>query len=284
MTASHVAAKSDALDRDLLLEQLQQLSVDILKSTTDFVGSRNPGLPTTVQELAGGVAGYSGPTLPFTRAIGVGTNHPASTVDVEAIENFYRDRKSPIRMVISERTHLLLPDLLKKRGYVSGSFMQNCWLPLASRKMLSVAENIEILPARQDQSEQWARTVAAGFEEEFSPIDESRLSEDTLNTFYCLGFSAGAHAFFAKLDGAFVGGGVLHVAQQSASIRTTSCRFHYRNKGVQRALLALRLEQASKTGCRYAFSSTDKLGASSRNIRSFGFQTLSRSFTMTSPT
>jgi GNAT superfamily N-acetyltransferase len=186
-------------------------------------------------------------------------------------------------MVISERTHLLLPDILKKRGYESGGFMQNWWLPLASRKIIPVSEEIEILAARQDQAEQWARTVAAGFEEECLPIDECRLSEETLNTFYCLGFSVGAQAFFAKLDGVLVGGGVMHMAQQSASIRTTSCRLQYRNKGVQRALLAFRLEQAAKAGCRYAFSSTDKLGASSRNLRNFGFQTLSRSCTMTSP-
>lgn len=266
----------------MLLEQLQQLSIAISKASTASVASRIPGMPTTVQELAGGVAGFSGPNIPFTRAIGVGTNRPASTLDVEALEAFYRNRNSPVRVVISDRTHLLLPDILKQRGYESGGFMQNWWLPLISRKVLPVAENVEILPARQDQAELWARTVAAGFEEEGLPIDDCRLPEDTINTFYCLGFSDGARAFFAKLDGVIAGGGVLHIAQQSASIRTTSCRLPYRNKGVQRALLAFRLEQAARAGCRFAFSSTEKLGPSSRNLRNFGFQTLSRSFTMTS--
>lgn len=283
MTAGHFDAESDVLDRSRLLDQLQQLSVAILRATTASVASRIPGAATTVQEFAGGVLGFSGSDIPFTRAIGVGTTRPAELADVEAIETFYRKRNSPVRMVISERTHLLLPDILKKRGYESGGFLQNWWLPLASRKFLALSETIEVVPARQDQAEQWARTVAAGFGEDSLPIDECRLSEETLNTFYCLGFSNGAQAFFAKLDGVVAGGGALHIAQQSASIRTTSCRLQYRNKGVQRALLAFRLERAAEAGCRYAFSSTDKLGASSRNLRSFGFQTLSRSFTMTSP-
>jgi|ERR1700734_1218357 len=283
MTASHFDSNSNVLDRSLLLEQLQQLSVAILKATTASVGSRIPGMATTVQELAGGVLGFSGPDIPFTRAIGVGTSRPADRIDVEAIEMFYRERNSPVRMVISERTHILLPNLLKTKGYESGGFLQNWWLPLTTRKALPASQNVEILPARRDQAEQWARTVAAGFEEECLPIDDCRLSEETLDTFYCLGFSDGAHAFFAKLDGVVAGGGVLHIAQQTASIRTTSCRLQYRNKGVQRALLAYRLEEAAKAGCRYAFSSTDKLGASSRNLRNVGFRTLSRSFTMTSP-
>jgi N-acetylglutamate synthase-like GNAT family acetyltransferase len=283
MTASHFDSNSNVLDRSLLLEQLQQLSVAILKATIASVGSRIPGMATTVQELAGGVLGFSGPEIPFTRAIGVGTSRPADRIDVEAIEMFYRERSSPVRMVISERTHILLPNILKRKGYESGGFLQNWWLPLTTRKALPASQNVEILPARRDQAEQWARTVAAGFEEECLPIDDRRLSEETINTFYCLGFSDGAHAFFAKLDGVIAGGGVLHIAQQTASIRTTSCRLQYRNKGVQRALLAYRLEEAAKAGCRYAFSSTDKLGASSRNLRNFGFRTLSRSFTMTSP-
>ena len=51
---------------------------------------------------------------------------------------------------------------------------------------------------------------------------------------------------------------------------------------VQGALLAFRLDAAIKAGCRFAFSSTDKPGPSSRNLKRFGFRALSTSFTMAS--
>jgi hypothetical protein len=160
--------------------------------------------------------------------------------------------------------------------------MQNWWLPLDRKAALTGSEDIEIVSADLNQADEWARTVAAGFEEEDSPVDEARIPQRELDTFYCLGFADGAQPFFAKYKGAIVGGGVLHVTGETAFIRTTSCRIEHRNKGVQRALLAFRLHTAVTAGCRFAFSSTDKPGPSSRNLRRFGFNTLSTSFTMCS--
>src|ERR1035438_8545913 len=158
--------------------------------------------------------------------------------------------------------------------------MQNWWLPLAGRAPFPGSEGVEIVPAGMNQAESWVRTVAAGFQEEDSPVDEARIPQRALDTFYCLGFAEGAQPFFAKYKGAIAGGGVLHVAGETASIRTTSCRIEHRHKGIQRALLAFRLDAAARAGCRYAFSSTDKPGPSSRNLLRLGFKVLSASFTM----
>lgn len=268
-------------NRELLLEQLQGLSITILKAATAAMSIRSPETATWVEELAGGHLGFSGPDVPLTRAVGVGTSGPIDIAAVEAIETFYRLRSAPVRMVISERTNPILPEMLRKRGYESEGYMQNWWLPLQSRPELPISGEIEVFPAELDQAEQWARTVAAGFEEEQFPVDEKKIPERIVDTFYCLGFADGARPFFAKREGVIMGGAVLHVTAQAASMRTTSCRIEHRNQGVQRALLAFRLAAAAKAGCRYAFSSTDQPGPSSRNLSRFGFHKLSTSFTMT---
>jgi len=268
--------------RGLLLEHLQELSITMLKSATGAMAARSPETELSVAELAGGCLAFSGSDVPLTRAIGVGTLGPIGEDEVDGVEAFYKVRNSPVRLVISERTDPRLTEVLKAKGYESGGFMQNWWMPLDRKPAFTASEDIEIVPADLQQADEWVKTVAAGFEEEDVPVDEARIPRRVLDTFYCLGFADGAQPFFAKHKGVIAGGGVLHVTGESASIRTTSCRIEHRNQGVQRALLAFRLEAAAKAGCRFAFSSTDKPGPSSRNLKRFGFNTLSTSFTMSS--
>ena len=270
-------------ERGRLLEQLQGLSVDMLKATTAAMAVRSPKTKLSLTELAGGCLAFSGADVPLTRAIGVGTAGPVSERDVDGVESFYRSRNSEIHIVVSERTNSRLSEILRSRGYKSHDFMQNWWLALDRRTVPALSQRIEIVPADLNHAETWARTVAAGFAEEQAPIDEMAIPIRMIDTFYCLGFASAAQPFFAKYDGLIVGGGVLHITGETASIRTSSCRFEYRNKGVQRALLAARLSTAARSGCRFAFSSTDKPGASSHNLQKFGFNTLSTSFTMSLP-
>jgi hypothetical protein len=278
MTNPHPS--SDATKRDLLLERLQELSVAMLKAATTAMAVRSPITELSLADLAGGCLAFSGADAPLTRAVGVGTAGAVGEDEVEAVESFYKSRNCAVRVVISERTDPWLPALLRKRGYESGDFMQNWWLPLERKITLVADREIEIVPVILKQADLWARTVAAGFQEEDAPVDEAKIPRQVLDTFYCLGFADGAQPFFAKHQGQIAGGGVVHIAGETASIRTASCRIQHRNKGVQRALLAFRLKMAAKAGCRFAFSSTDKLGPSSRNLRRIGFNALSTSFTM----
>jgi hypothetical protein len=281
-TTANPEPQSDEPPRGCLLRQLQEMSVTMLRATTVAMAVRSPRTALSLEELAGGWLAFSGPDVPLTRAVGVGTAGSVGDDELLSVESFYKSRNSPVRIVISERTDPWLPAKLKKRGYQAADYMQNWWLPLARKAPIAVSPDIEIVPAGLRQADLWIRTVAAGFQEKDSPVDEARIPRRSLDTLYCLGFADGAQRFFAKYKGVIAGGGVLHISGETASIRTTSCRIEHRNKGVQRALLAFRLDAALKAGCRYAFSSTDKLGASSRNLRRFGFHALSTSFTMSS--
>jgi len=275
--------RCEAPERALLLEQLQGSSVTMLKASTAAMVFRSPETKLSLAERAGGCLAFSGRDVPLTRAIGVGTAGRIGEDDVDAVESFYRSRNSPVRIVVSERTDPRLRDVLRSRGYNSDDFMQNWWIPLERTAAPALSPDIEVVPAGVNQAEAWARTVAAGFAEENSPVDEATIPLRVLDTFYCLGFADGAQPFFAKHKGVIAGGGVLHVTAETAFVRTASCRIEHRNKGVQRALMAFRLEAAAKAGCRFAFSSTDKPGPSSRNLRRFGFNALSTSFTMSLP-
>jgi len=113
------------------------------------------------------------------------------------------------------------------------------------------------------------RTVAAGFQESDAPVDESTLPARMLDTFYCFGFADGAQPLLVRRNGEVAGGGCSsHQRRHGASAHDKLPIAHRRN-GVQTALLAVRLQMAMEAGCRVAFSSTNGIGASARNLERF---------------
>jgi len=267
-------------DSEMLLEKVQHASIAMLRTATAAMSSRRPEVGACWADLAGACVAYSGPDVPLTCAIGVGTASAVDAKDIAAIEDFYDSRKSPVRIAISGRTHDGVNSLLASRGYKAGAPMENWWRPLADIPGKSVPDNIQVQPATIQDAEVWVRTVAAGFQESDTPVDDSSLPPRLLDTFYCFGFADGARPFLVRRNGEVAGGGVLHINGDTAHLRTTSCRFAHRRNGVQTALLDVRLQCALKAGCRFVFSSTAGIGASARNLERFGLVPLSISFLM----
>jgi hypothetical protein len=277
------SASSVTFDSNMLLEKVQHASIAMLRAATASMGIRRPGVGACLTDLAGACLAYNGSDAPLTCAVGVGTSTAPGTRDIEAIEAFYHARKSPVRITISGRTHNGVNSLLASRGYKAGAPMENWWRPLADIIAKPIPNNIEVMPATIDDADLWVRTVAAGFRESNSPVDDSKLPPTLLDTFYCFGFADGARPYLVRRNGEVAGGGVLHIDGDTAHLRTTSCRFIHRRNGVQTALLNVRLQSALKAGCRFVFSSTAGIGASARNLERFGLQPLSISFLMSRP-
>jgi len=267
-------------DTDMLLEKVQNASISMLRSATAAMRVRRPEVAACSTQMADACVAYSGADVPLTCAIGVGTSSPIDSDDIAAIEAFYDSRTSPVRIAISGRTHDGVNGLLAGRGYTAGVPMENWWRPLADMPGRAIPDNIQVQPATRGDAELWARTVAAGFQESDAPVDESTLPARMLDTFYCFGFADGAQPLLVRRNGEVAGGGVLHINGDTAHMRTTSCRFAHRRNGVQTALLAVRLQMAVEAGCRFAFSSTNGIGSSARNLERFGLQPLSISFLM----
>ena len=265
-----------------LLQELQTMSVTMLRAATAAMAVRNRSEKTCISEIAGGYAGYSGREVPLTRAIGIGTAGKIGPDELLEVEGFFKSRKSPVCITMSERTHPDVQTMLTSRNYKSSGFMENWWLPTASVALRESSSDLEVTTVRSSEIEDWVRTVATGFEEATSTINAQSLTKSHLDTFYCLGFADGAHAFLARVDGQVAGGGVLHVRGRTAYLRSTSCRFKYRRRGVQAALMRARLKLAVEKECSLVFSSTETRGVSARNLGRFGFNPFSVSFQMCS--
>jgi hypothetical protein len=190
------SASCVTFDSDTLLEKVQNTSIAMLRTATAAMSFRRPEVGACSADLAGARVAYSGPDVPLTCAIGVGTSNAVEAKDIAAIEAFYNSRKSPVRIAISGRTREGVNSLLASRGYKAGVPMENWWRPLADIPDKSVPDNIQVQPATLGDAEVWVRTVAAGFQESDAPVDDSKLPAKLLDTFYCFGFADGAQPVF----------------------------------------------------------------------------------------
>src|SRR5271165_1137111 len=134
------AEPSRAPKRGLLLEQLQGLSVSMLRAATIAMAVRSPETKLSLADFAGGCLAFSGADVPLTCAVGVGTAGPVREDELDGVGSFYKSRNSTVRIVISERTDSRFLETLRSRGYKSDDFLQNWWLPLEGTALPTLSQ------------------------------------------------------------------------------------------------------------------------------------------------
>jgi MOSC domain-containing protein YiiM/GNAT superfamily N-acetyltransferase len=82
------------------------------------------------------------------------------------------------------------------------------------------------------------------------------------------------HRFVAEVDGTPVGAGALHTHHRVGWLRAGTVIPAYRGRGIQRALLAARIERARRLGCDLVGASAAVGGSSIRNVERLGLRTV----------
>ena len=240
--------------------------------STQMLALRDPHLDPIVTPVADGYAVFHGPGAMSSFAREVATSRPISGKELSTLEQFYADHSCPVRVWLSGRTHRSLLEMLSGRGYAACSHSMNWFRSLDSDPIHCPRPNIEVLPVKGQMYDDWSQTVAAGFFEDNEPVSPTTIPSSFVDLFFAFGCASDDQAFLAQIDGDFVGGAVLNVADGIAMLRTASTRFAHRNSGVQQALLAARLKCAREQGVRIAVSQTPPSGPSAHNLAKFGFR------------
>ena len=241
-------------------------------ASTKILALRDPHLDPIVMPVADGYAVFHGPGATSSFAREVATSRPISGKELRFLEEFYADRSCPVRVWVSNRTHSSLLEMLHGRGYAARSHSINWFRSLDSDPIHCQKPNIDVLPVTRQLYENWSQTVAAGFFEDNEPASFTTIPASFVDLFFAFGCALEDQAFLARIDGDFVGGAVLNVADGIAMLRTASTRFAHRNTGVQQALLAARLKCAREQGAQIAVCQTPPSGPSAHNLSKFGFR------------
>ncbi len=237
----------------------------IFPDCVDALRHYAPSDPIAAEHIAGGIAFFGGVTYPANQMVGLGLHGEVSSADVDRVEEFFRSRGVASTVVVSPLADESLRIQLGERGYTIAEFNSVLICRINAEEPFTLPAGVAIERVTDETAKPWMRAIAEGFAQDIS------VAEDVFGGFAAL---PGALAFLARIEGKVVGGcgGRVIPEARIAAMFGTATVPGYRNRGVQTALIACRLQEAAKAGCEYAVVSTHPGSGSQRNMERRGFR------------
>ncbi|MFI6775320.1 GNAT family N-acetyltransferase [Nocardia sp. NPDC050412] len=239
---------------------------------------RDPQQRVLVRPIGGGLAVWAGPGSPLDKVVGVGMNGAAfDDAELDAVEQAFAEREAPVQVEVSTLADPTVVERLTRRGYVLFGFENVLGLRLEPGRQARPAEGVEIRDVGHDEFDTWVNVVVDGFatpdtqgvasHEEFPREAIERAERDLTAT-------NGFVGSLAMIDGKPVGGASLRLSDGVAQLCGAATLPEYRRRGVQGALLSMRLAAAAAAGCDLAVVTTLPGSKSQQNVQKLGFQLL----------
>ncbi|MEV4234728.1 GNAT family N-acetyltransferase [Nocardia sp. NPDC050408] len=239
---------------------------------------RDPQQRVLVRPIGGGLAVWAGPGSPLDKVVGVGMNGAAfDDAELDAVEQAFAEREAPVQVEVSTLADPTVVERLTRRGYVLFGFENVLGLRLEPGRQARPAEGVEIRDVGHDEFDTWVNVVVDGFatpdtqgvasHEEFPREAIERAERDLTAT-------NGFVGSLAMIDGKPVGGASLRLSDGIAQLCGAATLPEYRRRGVQGALLSMRLAAAAAAGCDLAVVTTLPGSKSQQNVQKLGFQLL----------
>jgi GNAT superfamily N-acetyltransferase len=227
-----------------------------------------PSSDYAVEAMAGGFAVYCGHDSPVTQAVGLGLHGSVTEQEFDRLESFYFSRREAVRVETCPMADATLMNFFKERSYHVSEFSNVMAMVPGSDSRGDLPVGLEIRVAQTEELDLWTITVAQGFAET-QPV-----TQEIQSIMKMFAMVRGTECFLASIDGRIVGGATLAVRGSIAGLFGASTLPEFRKRGVQTALLQVRLRRASELGCRLAMSIALPGSVSQRNMARVGFQTL----------
>ena len=238
---------------------------------------RRPDSMAFLQELAGGVATYTGPDSPFNKLAGLGFGDAVDEAGLADVERSFAKRGASVQAEVASLADRSVHALLTRRGYVLQNFENVLGLRLPAASPPAAGDGIDVSIGDETQHEAWLDVIAAGFADADTqgvPSHEE-FSREVLNrTVGDMATASGFARYLARRDGAITGGASLRVCEGVAQLCGAATAPAHRRRGVQSALLAARLTDSARQGCDVAVVTTQPGSKSQQNVQRQGFELL----------
>jgi GNAT superfamily N-acetyltransferase len=255
------------------------LAARIERAEAELIAAWNGATRSRLKEAAGfaipiggGVASYAEPDSPINKVAGLGF---AGTPDLAGVEDAYAERGAPIQAEVASLADRGVLDLLADRGYRLVSFENVLGRPLGDAVEPVAPPGVEVRPSGDDEFDDWTRVVVDASlhpDEEGAPAHEEfpreileNAERDTVGL---------VRRYLARLDGVPAGGGSIRVTDRIAQFTGAATAPPFRRRGVQNALLAARLADATAAGCEIAVITVQPGSTSQHNAQRRGFALL----------
>ncbi len=222
-----------------------------------------PGVAGTL-EVGGGLAVSKGPGSPFNVANALGLGGPVTAEDVDAVERHLGAGGGAIRIALAAPAHPSLGAELARRGYRLDRFHLVWWRPPGRAPAPDF--QWEVRPIVRGEEQAWGETFALAYFGRLPPSDAM------LEALLAMPRAEGNVCFAAFEAGRPVGVAIASAHGGVATLSGAGVLPAHRGRGIQRALVAARLDWAAAQGCDLAASATDPGTASQRNLERSGFR------------
>jgi GNAT superfamily N-acetyltransferase len=259
-----------------LAERIERAEAQLIERCSNAARRRRADEVGFVIPIAGGVASFAGENSPFNKVAGLGFQGIPTAAALEDIEHAFAARASPVQI---ELAHLADPEVvasLSQRGYRLEAFENVLGLALNGESERVRPPGVEVRTSDDDEFERWLGVVADGVahpDAQGVPWHEEFPREVYLSAERDLA-AAGVTRYVALRDGVIAGGASLRMAEGVAQFAGAATAPKHRRHGVQTALLAARLADATAAGCDVAVITTQPASKSQQNAQRQGFDLL----------
>ncbi len=232
-----------------------------------------------VLPLDGGLALFASPRSPMNKVIGFGFDGALDLRELATIEEQWAGRGEPVRIELSILSAPAVVAKLSERGYRLHGFENVLACPVTGASQPASPE-IAIEIVGDDAFEEWF-TIAI---DSFANMDGSGsaadpvLPREELERLFreAMGPQSveGLTRYIARLDGEPAGEAALLIDEGLALLSGSGTVPHLRGRGVQKALVARRLDDARREGCDLAVVVTAPGTRSQDNVMRRGFELL----------
>jgi GNAT superfamily N-acetyltransferase len=223
-------------------------------------------------DAGGGVAVFVGAESPLTQAVGVGLDGPVSEAALDAIEAFFRSRGAAVSFELSPLADSGLFEALGQRGYRVAEFNNVLAKRLAGTEIVFTPRVRRAIAGEHDV---WAHVLGEGF------FENAELTSAEMDIGRDLFRAPGAMCYLATVNGEPAAGAALTVRDGLATLFADGTVGRFRRLGLQRELIAARLNEAAAQGCDLATASTLPGSQSQRNYERMGFAVVYTKVTLT---
>ena len=232
--------------------------------------SGQPG--SAMLTAGGGCAIFVGVDSPLTHAVGLGLSGPVAPVELNEVECFFRSRGAKVTVDLCPLADAGFVAELAARGYRVAEFNNVLVRRLAGMELTMTPRARRAVAGEDDV---WAYTVGRGF------FEHGELTDDEMDVGRAIAAMPGALCYLAATQtGEIAAGGAMAVLDGVATLFADGTISTYRREGMQRELIAARLNEAAARGCDLATASTLPGSGSQRNYERMGFQVVYTKVTM----
>ncbi len=232
------------------------------------------------QPIAGGVMSYEAPDSWANQACGLGLTGPVSDADLDRLVEWYAERGAPARIELTAHADHTLIEGLRARGFLLHEFENVYALDLppadqlrerAAAMLPEGAELIQLQPGDDDGVMAFVEVTSSGFPPRLQPDGSVTPVTDEIAAIMRKTVEhPRTRTFLAYMDGRVVATGACEVAPPIVCMFGAVTLPEYRRRGLQAALIAMRLAHARDAGCGIGVIHTRPGIATERNIRRLG--------------